>query len=201
MKTEAKQVGWMWSAAWTTAGIAALNGGNPMSTTPVSDHSKRRRGEHAAPSDRFDAFVTYLLDAPGCWLWTGAERDGYGAFSLRNKRVAAHRFAYEQAYGLIPAGMLVCHRCDNRLCVRPDHLFLGTDSDNVSDKMGKGRHRHGSNLGRRFPLRKLKTQTHCAVGHSLTPENVYVVGKSGRRCRICRRVNNTEHCRQRRMKH
>jgi hypothetical protein len=70
----------------------------------------------------------------GCLLWTG----GYGGYG-RFRRLVAHRYSWERAFGVIPAGMLVCHKCDTPACVNPDHLFLGTDLDNARDKITKGR--------------------------------------------------------------
>lgn len=75
----------------------------------------------------------------GCWLWRGSTLRGYGTFSSRGRSLYAHRFSYELARGPIPAGMCVCHRCDNPPCANPEHLFLGTHSDNAADKFAKGR--------------------------------------------------------------
>lgn len=78
-----------------------------------------------------------------CWLWTGAQRSEYGQFHPRKgKSIKAHRYAYELTYGAVPAGKLVCHTCDNPLCVNPAHLWLGTDKDNMQDAARKGRIPH-----------------------------------------------------------
>jgi hypothetical protein len=72
-----------------------------------------------------------------CWLYQG--KDGYGKLLVEGKYVRAHRFSWKLHFGPIPDGLLVCHRCDNKICIRPDHLFLGTHADNAADKVSKGR--------------------------------------------------------------
>lgn len=113
----------------------------------------------------------------GCWEWTAAcYPNGYGHFMrVKHKVVLAHRMAYELANGSIPEGLLVLHRCDNRRCVRPDHLWVGTQSDNMRDMHTKGR------CGRR-PGRP--AQDVCSRGH----DDWYVIPKGGRHCRTCRKA-------------
>ena len=79
-----------------------------------------------------------------CWVWIGRtqEHNGYGYLCIKNKWVMAHRFSYElNAQETIPEGKRILHACDNRICVNPAHLSVGTDLDNVHDMMKKGRAR------------------------------------------------------------
>lgn len=75
-----------------------------------------------------------------CWLWLkSSDANGYGQMTIQYKSVKAHRLSYMMFVGPIAKGLLVCHHCDNGMCIRPDHLFLGTDLDNRMDCIAKGR--------------------------------------------------------------
>lgn len=92
-----------------------------------------------------DLFFSKIKKTPTCWLWQGMiSKLGYG--SQGKKKNQAHRLAWIYAYGNIPKGKYVCHKCDNRICVNPNHLFLGSRDENLSDMRMKGRQAKGSQI-------------------------------------------------------
>src|SRR6185437_10128924 len=109
------------------------------------------------PLQRF--WPKVAVDPHGCWQWTGKkDTHGYGVLlrsPLLPKQTLAHRFSWEIHNGPIPDRLCVCHRCDNPLCVRPDHLFLGSIADNNKDMWMKKRGRHRVFTGSGHPRAKL----------------------------------------------
>lgn len=126
--------------------------------TPAGLYTTSPAREIVMPSQYTPAFLARFWakvdQASECWVWIGPKTgNGYGAIredAPSRRQVAAHRASWEIHFGVIGAGLEVCHRCDNPVCVRPDHLFLGTTRDNAADRSAKGRSGAGDRSGRRL---------------------------------------------------
>ena len=125
--------------------------------------------------ETFWARCSNRADPNACWEWQGARKAlGYGKLSYDRRVTTAHRVAYTLAFGPIPEGGFVCHRCDNPPCCNPRHLFLGTARDNTHDMLVKGR---GYFPGARVPLRgsnhymsKLTDEQRAEIAASTEPQ-------------------------------
>lgn len=141
--------------------------------------------------EHFIAFVKAKVevDTNGCWIWQGfVSPRGYGQVGYRGKRYPAHRAHWIALNGPVLDGYDVCHRCDVRRCVNPEHLFTGTRKQNLDDMYAKGRAYH--------------QKAQCRHGHPW-PEHSYYVPRPGggrdRHCRLCERLR--AHTPQYREKH
>lgn len=121
-----------------------------------------------------------------CWIWQGTTRGkGYGSVRWNGRMEAAHRISWVLTHGPIPKGdgyhgTCVLHRCDNAICVNPEHLFLGSNHDNVLDRHQKGRTKID-------PSRPNSYKTHCKRNHPLSGPNLRVY-REKRVCRYCERL-------------
>lgn len=124
-------------------------------------------------------FWPKVRKSDGCWEWTGTlnkpSPKGYGRFKLAGKMQAAHRVAWVLVNGPIHDALYVLHKCDNRKCVNPSHLFLGTQAENMADCYAKGRM---PQTARSMP------KLFCIRGHEYTEENTYTYS-TRRMCRVC----------------
>ena len=109
-------------------------------------------------------FWSRVQQSPSCWEWTGhRSEDGYGTLRFNGQMQKAHRVAWQLTNGLIPDRFHVLHRCDNPPCVRPEHLFLGSNHDNVLDRHSKGR--TNEKAWRSGRVHWAAGITHCPRGH------------------------------------
>lgn len=138
-----------------------------------------------------ERFWSKVSKTEECWEWTGGKSGrgvGHGYFFLERQDgkqifIYAHRFSALLAFGDFEQSLCVLHKCDNTICVNPDHLWLGTHQDNMRDMLNKGRHVPG----KRTPT------THCPAGHEYSSENTHVwrsekTGRSSKKCRTCDRI-------------
>lgn len=135
--------------------------------------------------DRFESKFKKTSDGT-CWIWIGSiwrNSSGYGAFYTGQNNVQAHRVSYELYKGPIPEGLLVLHTCDNRICVNPDHLYVGTNTDNMIDRGIRNPDSWCSNF-----------KTVCKWGHPLSGANLGVSSVTGVRwCKECCKLRQREY--------
>lgn len=111
----------------------------------------------------------------GCWIWSGARKvcrrgtHRYGWVTFKGKQMSAHRAVWILLHGEIETGKVICHRCDDPGCVNPDHLFIGTQADNVADMIRKGRKWIGSAVRKSdgLPVRSKLSDSDVALVRSL----------------------------------
>jgi len=123
-------------------------------------------------------FWSNVEKTDSCWLWTASiNTQGYGNITRQYKKILAHRYSYEHSNGFIPSGHEIDHLCENKICVKPDHLVAITRSDHA---------KHTAQMIRKMSLER----THCANGHELNDENSYLYsrpnGAEGNVRRVCR---------------
>lgn len=117
----------------------------------------KRSNQNDKRTDVQRFFSALAFDTSDCWYWRGSHTNlGYGMFNGFGE-LRAHRAAWVMMNGPIPKGMHVLHKCDVRCCVNPDHLFLGTHTDNMRDMVAKGRHKAPGLCGDANPRSKLRS--------------------------------------------
>ncbi len=140
------------------------------------------------------------ISAVGCWEWKGSlDHGGYGKIALRSEGKSLLRGVHRVAAAIwmgfeLESELQICHHCDNRKCFNPEHLFIGTQKDNVRDALTKGR---------LDPGRPGKSKTHCPAGHPYSGTNLIMIfrkkGGTNRQCRACRNPKGKKYQANRRM--
>lgn len=133
------------------------------------------------PRPALEKFMDHVEPEPnsGCWLWAASTYGEYGQFAIElHYAIGAHRASWLLHNGPIPDGLFVLHKCDVKICVNPDHLFLGTNQDNLVDYVTKNPGKIGAHNS---------AKTECVNGHAYTPDNTGRDPRGHRFCLQCRR--------------
>lgn len=114
------------------------------------------------------------INENGCWLWIGCTNKKYGFLRFKNANMYAHRFCFEYIKNIPIEGKLVCHTCDNPLCVNPEHLFIGTHKDNMQDAVSKRRvafgEKHYQNKLKKHDIEEIRKLVRCGMSQSQIAE-------------------------------
>ena len=146
----------------------------------MTDTKKPRRVDHL-PMKKLSSIFHKTELVGECWEWrgtmfkkyiSGLEYWQYPCITFKGKSWRGNRLVWTLIHGEIPAGMNVLHKCDNPKCIKPLHLYLGTQKENVRDTLERGRHREAA-------------QTHCKYDHPFSGENLRVGADRKRYCRTC----------------
>lgn len=125
--------------------------------------------------EKLNFLLSKTIKKEGCLELHGNSVNGYNRSTHNKKSWYTHRLVWTLIHGEIEKGKVICHKCDNTRCINPDHLFIGTQSDNLMDKIKKGR----------CPI---KAKTHCKRGHIFDYANTHIRANGRRLCRACYRV-------------
>lgn len=144
---------------------------------PFTQAARRARNPVLTDAQYFERYKSRtIVDENGCWLWQGfVHKTGYGDTAYRGKNMKAHRAMFIVAKEPVPDGLNVLHTCDVRNCINPDHLWLGTISDNKQDELAKGRNYEAN-------------RTHCPKGHSYAEHGIRHGRNAWRVCALCVRA-------------
>jgi len=156
----------------------------------VEERVRTRPSDRISDAQYFERFKSRCkITTAGCWVMPGCQRvskgmrpgaPGYVQISYRGARWAAHRIMYRLAFGEIPAGNVIAHRCDNPPCCNPEHLISMTQLENAADMIAKRRNFE-------------QQRTHCPAGHEYNEENTYWLpaasGRMARNCKACSRMH------------